>query len=370
MTRETKIGLLVGLGFIVVFAVVLSHNGTAPAPSEGLTPIANRAPDAEVTPGAGTPLTELPVIAETPRLESGPLGLGSLPESTGELAEGWTENSYVGGMVAPESLDRTGIFAARISDEPTRPDEMLAIHHAREVVRVAPNPAAPLDPDPVLRPDGPTPTEDPSEVAELQTTPPAPAQTVAQGPIEPPGPYLVKRGDNLVTIAKELYGNSSPRVVDHLVKANKLKNRDFVVEGQSLKTPPLPPDLFEPVIHSTRAQEDIRLVQQRLDESIDSRKAPRALRAPESANTSESKQKPDKPKSKEKPDERFRWYEVQPKDTFSSIAEKHLGSTVRWSEIQELNKNIDPGKMLPGTKIKLPAKEPVSAAVSSKRVSA
>jgi hypothetical protein len=35
MTRETtKIGLLVGLGFIIVFAVLLSHNGTGPSPTQ------------------------------------------------------------------------------------------------------------------------------------------------------------------------------------------------------------------------------------------------------------------------------------------------------------------------------------------------
>ncbi len=34
MTRETKIGLLVGLAFIVVFAVLLSHTGTVPPPGE------------------------------------------------------------------------------------------------------------------------------------------------------------------------------------------------------------------------------------------------------------------------------------------------------------------------------------------------
>ena len=33
MTRETKIGLLVGLAFIVVFAMLLSHSGPTPIDS-------------------------------------------------------------------------------------------------------------------------------------------------------------------------------------------------------------------------------------------------------------------------------------------------------------------------------------------------
>jgi len=36
MTRETKIGLLIGLGFIVVFAVLLSHTGSELPAGDGM----------------------------------------------------------------------------------------------------------------------------------------------------------------------------------------------------------------------------------------------------------------------------------------------------------------------------------------------
>ncbi len=76
------------------------------------------------------------------------------------------------------------------------------------------------------------------------------------------------------------------------------------------------------------------------------------------------------PPAAPKPRPSMRLYQIQPKDTFTSIAQRELGSGTRWAEIKQLNKNVDPAKMKPGTKIKLPTREPLSADVSSKQVSA
>jgi nucleoid-associated protein YgaU len=43
-------------------------------------------------------------------------------------------------------------------------------------------------------------------------------------------------------------------------------------------------------------------------------------------------------------------------DTFWNIATKQLGNGQRWREIRDLNAGVDPKKLRPGTKLRLPAK--------------
>jgi nucleoid-associated protein YgaU len=67
---------------------------------------------------------------------------------------------------------------------------------------------------------------------------------------------------------------------------------------------------------------------------------------------------------------KFRTYEVRAKDTLSSIAKRELGSSALWREIKKLNPGIDPRKMQPGMKIKVPTKRSISGMLASKRESA
>ncbi len=57
--------------------------------------------------------------------------------------------------------------------------------------------------------------------------------------------------------------------------------------------------------------------------------------------------------------EMYRWYEVKPKDTLQTIARENLGSSQRWQEIKKLNPGLDPQKMKPGERIKVPRAKPV-----------
>ena len=43
-------------------------------------------------------------------------------------------------------------------------------------------------------------------------------------------------------------------------------------------------------------------------------------------------------------------------DTYWNIATKQLGNGQRWREIRDLNAGLDPKKLRPGTKLRLPAK--------------
>lgn len=49
-----------------------------------------------------------------------------------------------------------------------------------------------------------------------------------------------------------------------------------------------------------------------------------------------------------------RWYTIQRNDTLERIAQRYLKDGRRWREIAALNRALDPHKIVPGTRIKLP----------------
>ena len=55
------------------------------------------------------------------------------------------------------------------------------------------------------------------------------------------------------------------------------------------------------------------------------------------------------------------YYRVQPGDVLSRIAERELGTLVRYEEILRLNPGLQPRKMLPGTVLRMPPRVPGEA---------
>jgi len=49
-----------------------------------------------------------------------------------------------------------------------------------------------------------------------------------------------------------------------------------------------------------------------------------------------------------------RWYTIQRNDTLERIAQRYLKDGRRWREIAAMNRALDPHKIVPGTRIKLP----------------
>jgi nucleoid-associated protein YgaU len=189
-----------------------------------------------------------------------------------------------------------------------------------------------------------------------------------------PKTYVVQAGDTMGEIAKKFYDTASMRAVEFLVKSNRdmIKNKDFVVAGTEIQVPELPAEFFEPAAGFTVAtlQSTVRTVgtedlrrDQAPPEGDATRHAPKALKRVD-APPQKAERGSDAAQSE------FRWYEVKPKDTLSSIAKKQLGSSAHWREIHKLNADIDPMKMKPGTRIKLPKKRPVSDASALRRVEA
>ena len=186
MTRETKVGLLVGLGFIVCSVVLLWHEGSSPSPTQNL-PLTAVKPTSSDQRGGGS-LTTPPVNGLAGGHSHSPSeASGNVPKAPGPL---------------PGTLVDPGLAGDLPRDVP-----------------------------PGLRP----PTSQPA------TGPSGPAGTV------PPKPYVVRRGESLWTIARIVYGKSSPDVISYIVDANKdtIKDRDSLRAGQTILIPPLPADMLK-----------------------------------------------------------------------------------------------------------------------------
>ena len=133
--------------------------------------------------------------------------------------------------------------------------------------------------------------------------------------------YRVARGDSLTRIAQREWNSSDRRLLALLVEANpKLRSRaSRIMVGEEL----LIPD--ETTARETLAGKPITMVR---------------LAAYE-------------PSQEESVDERL--YTVQRNDTLAGIARRFLNSGDRWPEIAALNGDLNPHKIQPGTRIKLPA---------------
>ncbi len=372
MTRETKIGLLVGLGFIVVFAVLLSHtHPVLPAGDDLDLVIAERGEPAggllDGTVGSSTVFPDGVVDHG-----AGPVGSSS-PDGTDARSgseEVWHQPLPRPGALDPRPGDgdfsSAGADATRLTKtSPTEGDPGRIVEIFR---RVAPPRMGSVDtPEPMARPGLPEQSREPEPAADPGPTAP-PVQVVT------PKEYVVQKGDSLGKIAKAHYDTAAARVVDFLARSNKgrIKNKDLVIEGQKLLIPALPAEMVEPVgdFGPAKVNAVVRLV--RGDELIrkdESDKRGEERRAPKPAlqlTAGGDRADPGTDRS----GDAFHWYVVRPKDTLISIARKQLGSSERWHEIQSLNRQVKPTKMKPGDRIRLPSRRPLSEVTESGRASA
>ena len=277
MTRETKIGLLVGLGFIVVFAVLLSQTTSVPATGEKLPIVTNQTP--------ANHLPSLPVSHEVVSKPSEPAGDRSVPVGLADKNASPSPAVPNGGTAkGPSVIDVVhkvvdGVASRLPSPAPLgqSPTEWMGGGSGSGTPLTGQTPAGPDGqianvvekkvPPPVTTVAGggmsfgpstavasprnaelprPLPT-DPGKSKEIRTAEAdvKPIPDAAKAPEE----YVVKKGETLTSIAKGHYDSSSAKVIAFIVNTNKdrIKDRDRVSENQTLLLPDLPADMFEAV---------------------------------------------------------------------------------------------------------------------------
>ncbi len=253
MTRETKIGLLVGLGFIVVFAVLLSHTGSVPPVGDGM-PTASRDGGLQDTlVGRALPRSDFQSRVSTPIKEvSGGVAAAPASPGTGLVSRGSEQgrgpvSPLSHGLPRPEALGpsptewtameaRGPIDGHRVGLAPLSATEPVTTVERRVA------PALPAQPIEIDRPEPTVPAAPPRMS-------PSPDVKPERGPSSPPTreaeprEYLVQKGETLGEIAKRHYGTANMRAVEFLATSNKMKDVHTVREGQRLAIPALPPEL-------------------------------------------------------------------------------------------------------------------------------
>jgi nucleoid-associated protein YgaU len=148
-----------------------------------------------------------------------------------------------------------------------------------------------------------------------------------------PDLHVVAAGESLSKIARKHYGSDSKAVLDALQEANRkqIKDKDRLVVGTKLVLPNLS-DRGETSARPSRA-----LV---------------AVTAPDLRERT-----PDKPSAKpSRKGDAWYWYTLKPGECYTTVAAKKLGTSKRWTELADLNKDIFPDakKIRSGMRIRVP----------------
>lgn len=258
MGNETKVGLLVGMSFIICVAIVLSHRGkletppppetfeiasvlsdapvppVLPEPREQLTP--PRRHRAERNTEEATPRRSNP--ASNPRIGENPPGLPPAVETqfasadegdiVPRVAEALTRFTRRAGSLPASAAaideEQHGPIVASLSasgsDEPLRLTTPASNHSSSQEETRSTHPLPRIQQEPVQQ----------VSVAAKIETPAAPQRT-----------YVIQPGDTLGAIAQKHYGTCRGGVIDAICKANTeaVPNPNCVVAGRTIVLPEL-----------------------------------------------------------------------------------------------------------------------------------
>ena len=325
MARETKLGMLVGLGFIICFAIILENRGRrdrvavqmphevltqSPTVSSPVTPTVaeQRARDYGRRAGRRRAAESEQVAADSPpasRRRGSRRHRSEQSRPTGQDAPTDSPGAQAAANDAPAVSGRNTIAAQpSVEERSTAPPTEPAVVEA--------TPSVPDRRQTSLTATG---SAQPTDLGR----PPA-RQAASERPMRR---HTVQQGENLSRIAAGYYGTRAKRVIDAIFDANRatLSSPDELKIGQKLALPEID-GVGQP--------------------SAEAGSAPVTDRA-------------DPPPSEQEPEHRY--YQVKKGDRYATIAREHLGDARRWREIAELNRDIftDPSKIRYGVRIRLPA---------------
>lgn len=354
MTKETKVGLLVGLAFIILFAIILSEKGATnnvSGTSQLTVADAGQSGDALV-PRTATPLAgdgkmpienALPPATETrtvrrsdPVIPERPVGI-PIPKSQDDIqplpAAVVHQLNYTPMAERPIELDDVGKKPSTPSRLSNKVVKALTGHDA-----TAPRLVVGTDSeDSMDRDEAPRSSRPKSRPVEIK-----PVRIIAN--------HKVESGESLGKIAAKYYGRSTPSRVNAIFDVNrdKLTSIHAVRIGDVLRIPAIPDADGMSFANATefRGAAVDSAVHHRSDEV----RIPLPINADHDSGAS-SESKGDSPAPIE-----FKWYEVHENDTLSGIAQRQMGSAKLYLKLYDLNRDLLPNKnsIKPGMKIRIP----------------
>jgi len=421
VTKETKIGLLVGLTFIILFAIILSKKGPNNTKATStLTVAENSGTDAASRLTSHKPLESAGKMSVEPMLP-GPISesdtstavtmleqeVGHPIPAEGEPLQPLPEN-VINRLNLPMIETPVAIDSAP-EDEGNEDvsDAVVAVLNGTSTATDSTESAPPTEGAPDTRSNviqgG---TTNPTTVA--QNTP-ATGSTTIQGPFDPPSRserpvaqpigavqptkiiavHEVRPGESLGKIAAKHYGRATPERIEAIFHANRdqLETVNSVRANSKLNIPMMdcefaeafePADRLSPTPRDREQANRSRLASAtpthrdetvRIPVPVNERVMPSPVNSPDFSAINSRLGSPSispnatpvRPSETSAPI-KFTWYEVREKDTLSKISQSQLGSTKYYRDLYKMNSDILPNqhKLKPGMKIRIPAKETFS----------
>ncbi len=328
MARETKVGLLAGLAFIICFAIILANRGRQEAVTTHLSyPVDRNVAQDAATNGAAV---VLPSRAAPASESSSP---GELTRSVPKRAISRPPAKKTGTVAFSQGGERYPVGQRSLaSPSPERVERRRTLQEYLDAPGSHPAEKEPPSKDAIVGERAirtATVREKDRNIEQRQASAATPTeeQHTVRRPASGPAPraprslrHTVVRGDTLTRIAAVHYDSRSPAVINAIFDANSsvLSSPDLLRVGVELTLPVLDGVGGAPPVEPT------------------SRAAKR-----ERINAVPH----------------FRWYQIKKNDRYVSIARRQLGNVSRWPEIYELNKDKfpDPQRIREGVRIKLPA---------------
>ncbi len=313
MNKETKVGLLVGLSFIVLFGVILSNQAPDIAAPPEKPMLASHQP-----PRAG-----IQIVRE---LEPTPLPPELLAVPGAALAE-------ASGMPAPQ-------LPLRLDGEPAWLDTSASDASSPQSQLAAPAPQMPASPAPQM------------VAADLANGPEVVSdQTAADGTRTIV--YVVRKGDTLSRIAREVYGRASMTEINELYQANKdlMPDKRTLQVGWEIQVP----------VEANRKIESL-LASGHFEMADSAEALPAAATA--SAVGASTGQAPRVVQPAAVDRSQLDRYQVRKGDTWYKLAGRFMGNSSRWRELYALNDDIVPdiNRLRTGVKIRVPAHNGIALA--------
>lgn len=242
MTKETRVGLLVGLVIVIVFGMILTEFKGTGAPLENF---------------AAQPVVEPDYyrVSEPPQQD---LAFSPSPREAGHTV-------HLAATEAPAPTEPAPPVRIRVLPRtPAAPPPTAAAIRPPEEEAVEP-PSSPAAPQPVrLDPRyelAQTPTERPAATSALSASPAAPAPASATPTART---YRVEPGDTLMRIAVKSYGPDKAHLYRLIYEANRdrIAGESSIAVGQELVIPPLPASAASPAAAPAPREVDLAGLQQ------------------------------------------------------------------------------------------------------------
>lgn len=382
MARETKVGLLAGLAFIICFAVILANRGANPPPGAASAFLPNgglelpklmqrqqtSTPESTVNPNrvARKPGSNTPPVQPGSRSPQEPAGRVNPRLVTTEIvpATGAQLPLETRPQLQAPNADSAFALNTRPVDQPQNPATGLE----RALTSPSPNPSLSGTNAPVSMTATP-PTNNQPGMIPVRTPPNEPVAQPASTSVIEGTPYTVKPSDTLSSIAAVHYGTKSKKAVEAIYEANRdlLPNMNNLKVGTVLSIPKLASAATDKARTSEKQPEaKVALAADKVAETK-TKENDKATAKKDVADKKPSK-KPEQVADADKSDRNFKWYQVKKNDRFASIARDQLGDAGRWHEVYEMNKDKfpDPQHIREGVRIKLPMGDSLASAAKGK----